>query len=109
MFDNSASPTLAVWELVSPLYSYQDGNGQWQTGLVPGWPANYPGYSYPRAVGANFINLDFVNTKISADIPNVKVRRIGAPTFDMHTCRLALARSLRCACPARGSDPGMQV
>ena len=62
-----------------------------------------------RFFGANLINLEFVNIKISVDIPGVKVRRIGAPTFDMHTCRLALARSLRCACPARGSDHGMQV
>jgi hypothetical protein len=64
---------------------------------------------FTRVKGATFINLDFVNTKISADVPEVKVRRIGAPTFDVHTCRLAVARSLRCACPARGSDQGMQV
>ena len=82
MIDNSASPNLVVWELKD---------------------------SQKRYAGAELINLEFINTKISVDVPGVKVRRIGAPTFDMHTCRLALARSLRCACPARGSDPGMQV
>lgn len=87
MFDNSLSPNLVVWDL--SLFVRQDQS--------------------QRFFGANLINLEFVNTKISVDIPEVKVRRIGAPTFDMHTCRLALARSLRCACPTRGSDQGMQV
>ena len=82
MFDNSGSTTPVVWQLKD---------------------------DKKRFVGAQLINLEFVNTKISVDIPEVKVGRIGAPTFDMHTCRLALARSLRCACPARGSDHGMQV
>ena len=82
MFDNSEDGNLVVWELK---------------------------YSKTRYHGANLINLEFVNTKISADIPEVKVRGVEAPTFDMHTCRLALARSLRCACPAHGSDQGMQV
>ena len=107
VFDNSASPTLAVWELVSPL----DIDDQGGIGLVPNWPSGYPEYTYPRVHGATFINLDFVNTKISVDIPGVKVRRIGAPTFDAHT-RVdfwPLPAPLRCACPARGSDHGMQV
>ena len=99
MFDNSASPDLVVWELFAAS----------QTENIKAWKATPANEPYKRIKGATFINLDFVNTKISADIPEVKVRRIGAPTFDMHTCRLALARSLRCACPARGSDQGMQV
>ena len=100
MFDNSAEPNLVVWELF-PL-----SDGGIRTWVLPTSEEYEP---YTRVRGATFINLDFVNTKISADIPQVKVRRIGAPTFDMRTCRLALARSLRCACPARGSDHGMQV
>ena len=84
----SGAPTLQVWQLRMP------AQGQTKS---------------KRFFGANLINLEFVNIKISVDIPGVTVRRIGAPTFDMHTCRLALARSLRCACPARGSDQGMQV
>ena len=82
VIDNSASPNLVVWELK---------------------------YYKQRFHGANLINLELVNTKIVADIPEVKVHGVEAPTFDMHTCRLALARSLRCACPAHGSDQGMQV
>ena len=99
MFDNSAEPNLVVWQLF-PVS---------QKNAINKWKLSADNEPYTRVRGATFINLDFVNTKISADIPQVKVRRIGAPTFDMHTCRLALARSLRCACPARGSDQGMQV
>ena len=58
VIDNSASPNLVVWEL-----KYGKGS---------------------RFTGAKLINLDFVNTKISVDVPGVKVRRIGARTFGMH-------------------------
>ena len=51
VIDNSASPHLVVWELK---------------------------YGRGRFTGPKLINLDFVNTKISVDVPGVKVRRIGA-------------------------------
>ena len=99
VFDNSEQANLVVWNLVFPMKRGTRDRAYLKVNTGP----------WERVSGANLINLEFVNTKISVDIPEVKVGQIGAPTFGMHTCRLALARSLRCACPARGSDQGMQI
>merc|ERR1719454_2394617 len=64
VFDNSAEPNLVVWEL----FPLSDGG-------IKTWklPTSEEYEPYTRVKGATFINLDFVNTKISADIPQVKI------------------------------------
>ena len=72
VFDNSAEPDLVVWTME-----------RW-------FRRNH-----------QFINLEFVNTKLVIDKADVKVR-------GMHTCKLVLIRYLRCV-SARETGQGLQV
>ena len=74
VFDNSEQANLVVWNLVFPMKRGTRDRAYLKVNTGP----------WERVSGANLINLDFVNTKISVDVPGVKVRRIGARTFGMH-------------------------